>query len=75
MRRAVEACEKDYRGGPVPRDLLRVQLRWSCHLRTAHAHRWYLSAWVCWWVMPRPSMRRAAWLFMGLTVVGLVAAW
>ena len=48
MRRAVEACEKDYRGGPVPRDILRVQLRWSCHPRTAHAHRWYLSAWLCW---------------------------
>src|SRR5262249_12771316 len=48
MRRAVETCEKDYRGGPVPRDVLRVELRWSCHPRTAHAHRWYVVAWLCW---------------------------
>src|SRR5262249_4433531 len=48
MRRTVEASENDYRGGPVPRDVVRVELRWFCHRRTAHAHRWYVTAWLCW---------------------------
>ena len=67
---------KLYRDGPIPAaQRWSGALCWSCHPTSRHEHRWYLSAWVCWWVTPRPSVRRAVWLLVGLAVVGLVAAW
>jgi hypothetical protein len=67
---------KLYRDGPIPEARRRSgALCWSCHPTSRHQHRWYRSAWVCWWVAPRPFVRLAAWLLVGLTVVGLVAAW
>jgi hypothetical protein len=67
---------KLYRDGPIPEaKRWSGALCWSCHPTSRHEHRWYLSAWVCWWVTPRPFVRLAAWLLAGLTVVGLGAAW
>ena len=48
MSRVADESTKNFRSGPVPRDLLYMRLRWSCHPRTAHAYRWYVMAWLCW---------------------------
>jgi hypothetical protein len=77
----VDTIEKDavillYRDGPIP--VVRRgagALRWSCHPTRRHAHRWYPTAWICWRLTPRRGVRLVVGLLVGLTMVGLVAAW
>jgi hypothetical protein len=67
---------KAYRTGPLP-----VWRRgpnaycWSCRPRDLHQHRWYVTAWLCWWLTTRRFARIGLWLLLILSGLGTAAAW
>jgi hypothetical protein len=61
---------KLFRDGPVPSGRL-----WSCAAHCQHRHRWYGSAWVCWWVTRRRAVRIVAWLIVTPMILGILAAY
>jgi hypothetical protein len=62
---------KLYRDGPVP---LRMSATpyWSCTPYSRHVHRWYVRAWICWWLAGRPVWRAMAWFVGCVVVVGVI---
>ena len=67
---------KAYRTGPLPTWLRGPRAYcWSCRPRGLHQHRWYVSAWLCWWVTTRRFVRIALWFVLILAGLGIAAGW